>query len=134
MAVIGSLQDIFKRAFRNGTSGDDTVIAVSIESGSGSAQTVKSNQLASTGLNSEITIGASAVEVKVGGSRYVGRQLVTVQPRSGLIYLGFSSSVTTATGIELAKGLIYNIDCSDTGEIWVIAPVAGRTVRIGEAK
>lgn len=78
-----------------------------------------------------ITVGATAVEARIGGSRYANRRIVHVYNASNnTIYYG-CSAVTTTTGIPLLKGQIMTISIGDAG-LYLIAASAGNSVRLIE--
>lgn len=89
--------------------------------------------LGDSGLQAELTVGTSAVEVKVGSSRLANRKLVVIQPKDVGIFLGFSNTVTTANGIEVFKDTTQVIAASDESQIWLIASSAGKKARILES-
>jgi len=85
-------------------------------------------------LSSNISIGLSATEVKVGGSRLTGRRNVTIYNNTAtnaVIYIGYSNAVTSANGIPLYKNQMISIDIGDVA-IWSISTVAATDVRIME--
>lgn len=85
------------------------------------------------GVSGAITVGTTAIEAKVGGSRYVLRKLLTVQNNGNQpIYYGYSSAVTTASGTKLDKGEFLALQISDVA-IWLIAG-SNQNVRITEAR
>jgi hypothetical protein len=86
--------------------------------------------LQSTGLQSNISVLA-ATEVKVGASRLANRKIVVIQPTDGSVFMGFSSGVTTASGIEVFKKQTIFVDVTDTGQVWLVAN-SSTNVRIGE--
>ena len=88
-------------------------------------------------LNSEavygaLSVGTSAVEVKVGGSALAFRKLVIMQPEDSGIYWGYSNSVTTSNGTEMFKSQIIPMEVGPDISIWVIATGAGKSMRIQE--
>lgn len=88
-----------------------------------------------SGISGTLTVGTSAVEVKVGGSRLVGRQSVRLyNDSSNAIYWSFSASVTTSgstKGEQIAKGQSAEWDVGDF-PIYVIAASAGNIVIVHE--
>jgi len=88
--------------------------------------------LQSGGTNGALTVGTSAVEVKVGGARLANRKCVIIQPKANGIFLGFSNGVTTSNGVELFKDQFVVLPVGDATGVWLIAGTAGNNVRIAE--
>jgi hypothetical protein len=87
-----------------------------------------------TGTQAALTVGTSAVEVKVGGSPLSNRKLVTLYNNSNTtIYWGFTSGVTTSTGTPIFKNQLYTWIAGSSQSIYVIAGSAGNNTRITEA-
>lgn len=99
----------------------------------GSGGTPVSDLLVGPGVEGEITVGITAVEVKVGSTRLADRKNVTVLPMDANVYWGYTSGVTTATGTLLFKQQMGMWGASDSAQIWVIADVANRKVRVTES-
>lgn len=85
------------------------------------------------GVNGSISVGTTAVEVKVGASRLVGRKMVTFFPFDADMYWGYSSAVTTANGTPVFKSQLVSIDADDQAQIWLVAGTAAHTARITES-
>jgi hypothetical protein len=86
------------------------------------------------GTQAALTVGTTAVEIKVGASRLEGRKTVTLYNNSNTtIYWGYTSSVTTATGTPIFRDQFVTWEAGDSQEIWVIAGSAGNNTRITEA-
>lgn len=86
--------------------------------------------VSSGGLTGAITVGTSAVEVKVGGSALTGRIYIMMQAKDTGVFLGTSNAVTTSTGIEIFKDQILMLPTNNA--IWLIATAANKDVRIIE--
>lgn len=99
----------------------------------GGDDSVVSDILDAGGVQSGITVGTSAVEVKVGASKLANRKLVTAQPKANGVFWGYTSGVTTSSGTELFKDQVLAIAASETTEVWLIASTAGNNVRITES-
>ena len=82
------------------------------------------------GVNGVISVSSTAIEAKVGGSRYADRKLLTVIPTNGTIYYGYSNSVTVVDGTPIYKNQLCIIAIADI-PIWLIAASA-TNVRITE--
>lgn len=87
------------------------------------------------GTQGAITLGTTATEVKVGGSKLANRKSVTVHNNSTkTIYWGYTSGVTTATGTPIPKSTAYSWDRGSgaNATIYIIAADTGLNVRITE--
>jgi hypothetical protein len=85
-------------------------------------------------LYTNLTVGTSAVEVKVGGSRLTNRKCVTlVNNSSKTIYWGFSNSVTVSNGTPIEKGQMFVWSVGDSIQVWVISNTASLDTRITES-
>lgn len=84
------------------------------------------------GVQGSITVGTSAVEAKVGGSRLAGRRFLSIQPQDQNIYWGFTSSVTTSTGTLLFKNGTVYFEITDDQPVYLISNAGGRSARITE--
>lgn len=81
---------------------------------------------------SSLTVGTTAVELKVGASKDVRRKAVAIQPLGSDIYFGFDNSVTTSTGFKIFDCTFVHLPYKGTVDIYLISPVAGVDVRISE--
>jgi hypothetical protein len=89
---------------------------------------------AGTGVQAALTVGTSSVEVKVGASPLVNRKMVTLFNNSGsILYWGFTSGVTIATGTPIFKSQQVTWSSSANQSIFVIAGSAANDTRITEA-
>jgi hypothetical protein len=78
-----------------------------------------------------ITVTTSQTEAKVGGSRLIGREYITVYNNSSqTIYFG-PSGVTTSSGTPLEKGQTAGFPAGDIG-IFLIVSGGTANVRIQE--
>jgi hypothetical protein len=88
---------------------------------------------ASNGVSGALTVGTSAVAVRVGASNYALRSVLSLFNNSAnTIYWGFTNAVTTSTGfpIPAASAFKWNVDPGVT--IWAIAAGAGNDTRVVE--
>ena len=86
-----------------------------------------------SGVYGTLTVGTSAVEIKVGGSVLAGRKNVTLFNNSNsTIYWGYSNAVTTSTGTPIVKNQFASWSVGESVSIWVIAGSAGNNTRITE--
>lgn len=93
-----------------------------------------SDVIATTGVFSALTVGTTAVEVRVGANRLAGRKTVTFHNNSNRrMFWGYSSSVTITSGspIDRDEFLVWAVD--DQTAIWIISDQAGLNARITEA-
>lgn len=78
-----------------------------------------------------LSVGTSAVEAKVGGSRFAKRQALVIYNLSNdIIYRG-KSNVTTTTGIPIFKDQVVTLPAGDVA-VYLIAGSASNTVVIEE--
>ena len=85
------------------------------------------------GLFSDITVGLTAVEVKVGASRLANRKLVTVFALDSKMYWGYSNTVTASNGTPIFKSQMVSWEADSTCQIWIISVAAGKHARISES-
>src|SRR5437773_1071325 len=85
-----------------------------------------------SGVYGTLTVGTSAVLLKVGGSALTNRRYVTIQPKADKVYWGYDSSVTTSTGTQAFKDQTIILPIGPTITVYLIADGSGRDVRIGE--
>lgn len=81
------------------------------------------------GLDAELTVGTSAVELKVGVSRKVDRKYVIFQPLDTGIKFGFTSGTQN---IPVFKNQLIMLPAGDNTQVWFIASEAGKKVAIAE--
>ena len=80
-----------------------------------------------------LTVGTTAVELKVGGTILANRKHVLFQNLSRRdIYFGFNSSVTVSTGLLVSRGSERSFDVSGSLSIWVISTDSGLNCRLAE--
>lgn len=87
--------------------------------------------LSTGGLQAALTVGTTAVEVRVGASKLANRRLVTVMPQDDMFW-GWTSGVTTATGTPIFKNQLVTFEVNDTVTIYLIASTAAKSARITE--
>lgn len=86
------------------------------------------------GVQASLTIGTTAVEVKVGATPIDNRKEVTLYNNSNnTIYWGFTSAVTTATGTPVEKKEFISWRVGPNVSVFVIAATMGNDSRITEA-
>ena len=79
-----------------------------------------------------ITVGTTAVAARVSSSNLANRKMLMIAPVTYTVYLGSSSSVTTATGIPIYPGQVASFAFSANVTPYLIAATSG-TVNIFEA-
>jgi hypothetical protein len=84
------------------------------------------------GVEAELTVGTTAVPIRVGGSNLANRKVVTAQPKDNQIYWGWTSSVTTTTGTRIFKNQFVQWKVGATKDVYLIANAAGKNVSITE--
>lgn len=85
------------------------------------------------GLEGVLTVGTSAIEVKVGASRLANRKIVTLYNNSSsTIYWGFTSGVTISSGSPIEKNEFIVWSVGPDLPIYVIANSAGNNTRVTE--
>lgn len=86
------------------------------------------------GTQGAITVGTSAVEVKVGASALTNRKLVTLHNNSNAtFYWGYTSGVTTSTGTPIFKDQVMFWAAKSSAPIYVITGSAGKNGRVTES-
>ena len=81
------------------------------------------------GADTELTVGTSPVEVKVGASRRTGRKYVVMVPLDSGIKFGFSN---TTQYLPIFKSQMVMVPVGENTQVWVVASAAGKKVAIGE--
>lgn len=86
------------------------------------------------GVYGVLTVGLTAVEVKVGASKLTDRKTVTLFNESNKsIFWGYNNSVTISTGSRIWPKQMVAWSVSDNTPIWVISDTASLETRITEA-
>jgi hypothetical protein len=87
-----------------------------------------------SGLFGSLTVGTTAIEVKVGTNRLINRKSVTLYNDSNsTLFWGYSNAVTTANGMPIFKGQFVEWSIGDNIPIFIIAGTANNNTRISEA-
>jgi hypothetical protein len=79
-----------------------------------------------------LSVGSTAVEVKVGAAPLEERTSISVQPLDGNIYYGYDSSVSTSNGTKIFKSQLLIIEAASSLPVYVIAETGTVDVRITE--
>jgi hypothetical protein len=86
------------------------------------------------GVQGSLTVGTTAIEAKAEATRLANRKVLAIYNNSvQTIFWGFTSGVTTSTGIPLQKGELLVLKVSDVS-VWLIAGTNNNNVRIVEAR
>ena len=86
------------------------------------------------GLHGSVNVSTTAVELKIGASKLVGRKFISIQPKGSKLYFGYSSAVTSLTGTEVFKNQSLFIPVGPDQNFWLISDsVLGIDVRITES-
>lgn len=83
-------------------------------------------------VNSAISVGTTAVEVKVGPTVLEERVVVTIQPLDGVVYFGFTPSTTSTNGTKVFKGQYFSLEASDLETVYIVSETGTVDVRISE--
>jgi hypothetical protein len=87
-----------------------------------------------SGVEGALTVGTSAVELKVGASALSNRINATLINNSNTdIYWGYTNAVTTTTGTPIVKGQFACWSVGPNTSIFLIAGSAGNNTRITES-
>ena len=89
--------------------------------------------MTSGGVYGNLSVGTSAVEVRVGASRLTNRRVVTIFPVDENMWWGFSSAVTSSTGTEIYKNQLFVFMVDATARIYLISDAASKNARISES-
>lgn len=98
-------------------------------------ETQSNDVLRGGGVQGAITLGTTAVEVKVGASKLANRKSVTVYNNSNrTIYWGYTSAVSVSTGTPVLRNSAWSWDINSgaSSTIYIIADDPSLDVRITE--
>lgn len=83
-----------------------------------------------------LSVGMTGTEVRVGGSRLVGRRLVSVTPVDADMYWCLEatcSNCTTANGMPIFRSQMVSWGIDDTASLCIVSPTTSKNARITEA-
>lgn len=83
-------------------------------------------------LYANLAVTTTPVEVKVGASALEDRLAVLIQPQDGFIYMGYNSSVSSATGIKIFKGQLFALEAGSRVTVYIVSGSGTVNVRIQE--
>lgn len=72
-------------------------------------------------LEDSISVGTTAVELKVGASEFEERKVITFQPQGGRIRYGFTNGITTSEGFIAFNNQVITLEAAGSQSVWVIA-------------
>jgi len=85
------------------------------------------------GVEGVLTVGTTAVELKVGATALANRVSVTISNTStAVLYWGRTAGVTTATGTPIYKKQFIDFPFGPNSPVYVIAGTAANDVRVTE--
>lgn len=116
------------------TGADSTGLETNVVDASANGELTVSDISDNGGDQAALTVGTSAVELKVGASALANRKACTFIHTSGngKIYWGHTSSVTTANGTPITKNALYEWPCGPGTSIYLISDTAAQSGRITE--
>lgn len=83
-------------------------------------------------VHGTLSVTTSPSEVKVGASVLSERKVITIQPTDGVVYFGYSNTVTSSTGTKIFKGQVYPLEAGEALPVWVVSASGTVNVRITE--
>lgn len=93
----------------------------------------ETTQVDVSGLEGALTVGTTAVEIKVGATIKDYRQSVSLFNNSTVnMYWGYTSSVTTSTGTPIYPNQFVNWEVEISTTLYVVAGTASNDARITE--
>ena len=95
---------------------------------------VKSDAIATGGLNGSFTVTATAKPLMVGVANLADRRLVNITVDNGDIWWGYSATTTSLTGFKLKKNdkIDWLLD-DDVVNIYVVVGSGTKVITVGEA-
>src|SRR5574343_620847 len=85
------------------------------------------------GNQARITVGTTPVLAAVNGSsNRANRKLLILNTSSSNIFYGFTSNVTTTTGIPLTTGAVLSLAVGPETNVYLVRTVSGGSVQIAE--
>lgn len=81
------------------------------------------------GVYKAISVTDTPQEVKVGATVASERKVITLQPTDGVIYYGYSNSVSSTNGTKIFKGQWIVIEAGEQLPVWVVT-ATGLTVDV----
>jgi hypothetical protein len=84
------------------------------------------------GLEGALAVSTTPILLKVGASALEERAMVSIQPTNGVIYYGYTSSVTSLTGTKVFKNQLLPLEATSTLTVYLVAASGTVDVRITE--
>ena len=91
-----------------------------------------SDRVNTVGVQTELTVGTTAVPVRVGASNLSTRKVVTAMPKDNSIYWGYTNLVTATTGTRIFKNQMVVWDIGPDLDIYLIGDDVDLKVSITE--
>lgn len=96
-------------------------------------QLLTNDSLISGGVHGALTVGTSAIPIRVGISNLTNRKNLTLFNNSNTtMYWGYDNTVSILTGTPIFKDQLYSWDAGENTTIYVVASTAGNNARITE--
>lgn len=114
-----------------------TPVRVALDDGVGNSIVSYNSQIAAVDIintsisSGSITVSTSAVAARVSTANLANRKMLMIAPITGIVYLGSSSAVTTATGIPIYPNTVVSFSFSTNVTPFLIA-AASITVNVFE--
>lgn len=87
----------------------------------------------SSGLQGAVTVGLTAVAIRVGGSNLANRKTLTAFHNGNQdIYWGYTNAVTVSSGSPIFKSQFAAWSIGPNTTVWMISGTAGQDVRVTE--
>lgn len=114
-----------------------TKVGIDLNDGSGNSISSYNSQLEQADIintaitSGSLTVSTTAVAARVSTSNLANRKMLMIAPINGIVYLGSSSSVTTATGIPIYPNVVVSFSFSTNVTPFLIA-ASSTTVNVFE--
>jgi hypothetical protein len=73
------------------------------------------------GTQGALSVTTTAIEAKVGITKLVGRKSLTIQPINGIIYWGYTNTVSSTIGSIIYKGQSKNFAIDDAHTVFIVS-------------
>lgn len=85
-----------------------------------------------SGLYSELVVGTTPIELKVGATPLGNRKFLILQPKDNKIFFGYNNLVSPEQGVEIFKDQILILKIGDGIAVWAVSPSGNKPIRIQE--
>ena len=79
--------------------------------------------------NGTMIVTDTASELKVDASVLDDRKIITIQPLDGVVYFGYTNSVTSSNGTKVFKGQYFPLEATGKLPVYLVAET-GETVDV----